>query len=87
MKRVSGTTLSRTAARPVASRWCASRTATPRARSATSGEFVSAAPPDERQDLLLEAYEVTHALLTRHPALEPQRPFLDRIGAEITKSE
>ncbi len=48
---------------------------------------VNAAPPYEREDLLLEAYEVAHALLTRHPALEPHRPFLDRIGAEITKSE
>jgi tetratricopeptide (TPR) repeat protein len=48
---------------------------------------VGAAPPDEREDLLLEAYEAAHALLTREPALEPHRPFLDRIGAEITKSE
>ncbi len=47
----------------------------------------NAAPADEREDLLLEAYEVAHALLTRHPALAPQRPFLDRIGAEIAKSE
>ena len=30
---------------------------------------VSAAPADEREDLLLEAYEIAHALLTRHPAL------------------
>ena len=49
--------------------------------------FADAAPPDEREDLLLEAYEIAHALLTRHPALAPQRPFLDRIGAEIAKSE
>ena len=28
-----------------------------------------------------------NALLTRHPALAPHRPFLDRIGAEIAKSE
>ncbi len=46
-----------------------------------------AAPPDEREDLLLEAYEIAHALLTRHPALAPQRPFLDRLAAEIAKSE
>ena len=45
------------------------------------------APADEREDLLLEAYETAHALLTQHPALEPHRSFLDRIGAEITKSE
>jgi tetratricopeptide (TPR) repeat protein len=49
--------------------------------------FADAAPPDEREDLLLEAYETVGALLTRHPALAPQRPFLDRLGAEITKSE
>jgi tetratricopeptide (TPR) repeat protein len=48
---------------------------------------VDAASPSEREDLLLEAYEVARALLTRHPELEPHRPFLDRIGAEITKSE
>ena len=49
--------------------------------------FASAAPPDEREDLLLEAYEIAGALLTQLPALAPQRPFLDRIGAEIAKSE
>jgi tetratricopeptide (TPR) repeat protein len=47
----------------------------------------SGAPDDEREALLLEAYETAHALLTQHPALEPHRSFLDRIGAEITKSE
>jgi tetratricopeptide (TPR) repeat protein len=45
------------------------------------------APADEREDLLLEAYETAHALLVQHPALEAHRPFLDRIGAEIAKSE
>jgi tetratricopeptide (TPR) repeat protein len=45
------------------------------------------APADEREDLLLEAYETAHALLSHHPALEPHRAFVDRIGAEITKSE
>jgi len=45
------------------------------------------APADEREDLLLEAYETAHALLAQHPALEPHRSFLDRIGAEIAKSE
>jgi protein O-GlcNAc transferase len=48
---------------------------------------VHQAPADEREDLLLEAYEAAQALLARHPALEPHRPFLDRIGAEIAKSE
>jgi tetratricopeptide (TPR) repeat protein len=45
------------------------------------------APADEREDLLLEAYEIAHALLAQHPALEPHRPVLERIGAEIAKSE
>ena len=47
----------------------------------------NAAPSDEREALLLEAYEIAHALLVRHPALERHRPFLDRLGAEISKSE
>jgi tetratricopeptide (TPR) repeat protein len=49
--------------------------------------FANAAPPGEREDLLLEAYEIAHALLTQQPALAPHRPFLDRVGAEIAKSE
>jgi tetratricopeptide (TPR) repeat protein len=49
--------------------------------------FANAAPPDQREDLLLEAYEIAHALLTQHPALAGQQPFLDRLGAEIAKSE
>jgi tetratricopeptide (TPR) repeat protein len=49
--------------------------------------FADAAPPEEREDLLLEAYEIIHALLSQHPALSAHRPFLDRIGAEIAKSE
>jgi hypothetical protein len=49
--------------------------------------FADAAPAGEREDLLLEAYEVAHALLTQHPALASQQTFLDRLGAEITKSE
>jgi len=49
--------------------------------------FANAAPADEREDLLLEVYEVAHALLAQNPGLEPHRPFLNRIGAEIAKSE
>ncbi|MGH9141001.1 MAG: tetratricopeptide repeat protein [Vicinamibacterales bacterium] len=49
--------------------------------------FADAAPPDEREALLLEAYEIVQALIAAHPALAPHRPFLDRIGAEIAKSE
>ena len=48
---------------------------------------VDTAPADEREDLLLEAYEIVHALMTQRPELAPYRPFLDRIGAEISKSE
>ena len=48
---------------------------------------VAGAAPEEREDLLLEAYEVAHAVLTRHPELEPHRPFLERISAEIVKPE
>jgi tetratricopeptide (TPR) repeat protein len=48
---------------------------------------VNGAPADEREDLLLEAYEVAHALITQHPALAAGQPFLDRLGAEIVKSE
>jgi tetratricopeptide (TPR) repeat protein len=46
-----------------------------------------AAAPDEREDLLLEAYEIVQALMTQHPALAAHRAFLDRIGAELAKSE
>jgi tetratricopeptide (TPR) repeat protein len=49
--------------------------------------WADAAPADEREDLLLEAYEIAQALVTQQPALAAQRPFLDRIGAEIAKSE
>ena len=49
--------------------------------------MANTARPDEREDLLLEAYEIAQALLTEHPALAPHRLFLDRIGAEIAKSE
>jgi tetratricopeptide (TPR) repeat protein len=45
------------------------------------------APPEEREDLLLEACAIGHALLEQHPGLARHRSFVDRIGAEITKSE
>jgi tetratricopeptide (TPR) repeat protein len=45
------------------------------------------APPDEREDLLLEAYEILLALIARHPELSTHQPLVDRIGAEIIKSE
>jgi len=49
----------------------------------------NAAPPDEREDLLLEAYEIVHAWQEQHPerATAGSRALVDRIGAEIVKSE
>jgi len=44
----------------------------------------AAAPPEEREDLLLEAYEIGQALLATHPALAPSQPLLDRIAAAVT---
>ncbi|HEY1912137.1 MAG TPA: tetratricopeptide repeat protein [Vicinamibacterales bacterium] len=49
--------------------------------------LANSAPGDERADLLLEAYEVVHALIAADPALAVHRGILDRVGAEITKSE
>ncbi|MCU1381354.1 MAG: Tetratricopeptide 2 repeat protein [Acidobacteria bacterium] len=48
---------------------------------------VNAAPAEEREDLLLEAYEIAQAVITQQPALGAERAFVDRIGAEIIKSE
>jgi tetratricopeptide (TPR) repeat protein len=50
----------------------------------------SAAPQDEREDLLLEAYEIAHALMAQDPARgadAAQLAFLERLGSQITKSE
>jgi tetratricopeptide (TPR) repeat protein len=47
--------------------------------------FADQAPPDEREDLLLEAYEIAHALVAELPQLTAQQAFLDRIASEITK--
>jgi tetratricopeptide (TPR) repeat protein len=54
---------------------------------AERGLFASAdaAPPGEREDLLIEAYEIAQALLAQHPDLAPQRPFLDRIAAAVPR--
>jgi tetratricopeptide (TPR) repeat protein len=49
-----------------------------------------AAPADEREDLLLEAYEIAQALMAQDPARAAdatQRLFLDRLGSQIVKSE
>lgn len=48
--------------------------------------------PYERDDLLLEAYEIARFVATTHPewhadaADSPYRTFLDRIAASISKS-
>jgi len=49
----------------------------------------NAAPPEEREDLLLEAFEIAHAWRQQHPALagDECRAFLNRLGSEIIKSE
>jgi tetratricopeptide (TPR) repeat protein len=46
-------------------------------------QFADGAPPEEREDLLLEAYEIGQAILTRGPAPESQRLVLERIAAAI----
>jgi tetratricopeptide (TPR) repeat protein len=54
--------------------------------------FADAAPPDERDDLLLEAYEIAGSFAASHPhwradaADSPYRAFLDRVAAGISKS-
>jgi tetratricopeptide (TPR) repeat protein len=46
--------------------------------------FADAAPPDEREDLLLEAYEIALALMKAHPGLARDQTFVDRIAAALT---
>ena len=43
-----------------------------------------AAPAEEREDLLLEALDITSALLQTHPEWSARRAFRDRIAAELT---
>jgi tetratricopeptide (TPR) repeat protein len=47
--------------------------------------FADQAPQDEREDLLLEAYEIAQALVRAHPALASLQQFIDRIAAELTR--
>jgi tetratricopeptide (TPR) repeat protein len=52
--------------------------------------FSEGAPPEEREDLWLEAYEIAHALGTLQPGLAADpgyRDFLARLGSQIVKSE
>ena len=46
--------------------------------------FADQAPPDEREDLLLEAYEIAQALIRVHPELMSRRRFVDRMASELT---
>lgn len=48
---------------------------------------VSRAAPADREDLLLEAYEIAVALATADPERRPDPAFIERLAAEITKSE
>ena len=48
---------------------------------------VDRAAAADREDLLLEAYEIAHALATAHPEAPPDPALLERLAAEITKSE
>ena len=47
--------------------------------------FAHQAPQDEREDLLLEAYEIAQALIRTHPSLTSMQRFIDRITAELSK--
>jgi tetratricopeptide (TPR) repeat protein len=47
--------------------------------------FADQAPQDEREDLLLEAYEIAQALIRTHPSLTSMQRFVDRITAELSK--
>ena len=46
-----------------------------------------AAPPGEREDLLLEAYEILSALVAAHPALAADGALVARVGAALTGTE
>ena len=47
--------------------------------------FIDQAPANEREDLLLESYEIADALARDRPELAPHRAFLDRIAAELNR--
>jgi Tfp pilus assembly protein PilF len=47
--------------------------------------FADQAPPDEREDLLLEACEIAQALIAAHPVLASRQRFVDRIVAELAE--
>ena len=45
--------------------------------------FAAEAPPDEREDLLLEAYEIAQAIVSARPHMAVHKPFLDRIASKL----
>jgi hypothetical protein len=45
------------------------------------------AAPEDREDLLLEAYEIAHALAGGRAGVTAGAAFIDRLTAEIAKSE
>jgi len=47
--------------------------------------FADQAPQEEREDLLLEAYEIAQALMRTHPSLTSMQRFIDRITAELSQ--
>ena len=47
-------------------------------------KFADQAPREEREELLLEAYEIAQALIAAHPELGLRRRFVDRIAGELT---
>jgi tetratricopeptide (TPR) repeat protein len=47
--------------------------------------FADEAPADEREDLLLEVYEIAQAVVAHRPAQVAQQRFLDRIRTELSR--
>jgi tetratricopeptide (TPR) repeat protein len=47
--------------------------------------FAGEAPADEREDLLLEVYEIAQAVVAHRPAQVAQQRFLDRIRTELSR--
>jgi tetratricopeptide (TPR) repeat protein len=47
--------------------------------------FADEAPADEREDLLLEVYEIAQAVVAHRPAEASQQRFLDRIRTELSR--
>ncbi|HWF84389.1 MAG TPA: tetratricopeptide repeat protein [Vicinamibacterales bacterium] len=50
-------------------------------------QFADRAPAAEREDLLLEVYEIAQALLAQRPELGAHRHFVERIGEAIARND